>query len=311
MDTNTDTLSLRNESDQALGKADALGLNSLVVSDDAFLTLLGKRVRDLRERRGMSRKHLAQQADVSERYLAQLETGSGNASVVLLRRVAVALNVPVHELLLRDADDSVEKRLIRRFLERLPLHRLEDVIFRLMREFGQEEVVRRQRVALIGLRGAGKSTLGKLLAEEMRVPFLELNREIERETGMPLGEIFSLYGQAGYRRIERNTLDRVLNEHDRAVISIAGGVVAEESTFTHLTANCFTVWLKAEPEEHMQRVIDQGDLRPMAGHSEAMDDLKNILTAREPLYRKADAILETTGQTPKESLEQLRQVVKI
>jgi XRE family aerobic/anaerobic benzoate catabolism transcriptional regulator len=280
-------------------------------SDEAFLSALGSTVRKLRERRGMARKLLAAEADVSERYLAQLESGTGNITVILLRRIAIALNVSLHELLLPEDGDSLERRLIQRFLDRVPVHRLEDVIFRLMREFGQEEATRRQRIALIGLRGAGKSTLGKALADSQGVPFLELNREIERDSGMPVSEIFSLYGQAGYRRIERKTLDRVLTQNSRAVISLAGGVVAEEATFAHLTANCFTVWLKAGAEEHMARVMAQGDFRPMAGNDEAMEDLRRILEAREPLYRKADSVIDTSGETPEESLKKLKELVKV
>jgi XRE family aerobic/anaerobic benzoate catabolism transcriptional regulator len=270
---------------------------------------LGRRVRDIRERRGMSRKVLARAADVSERYLGQLEGGTGNISVMLLRRIAGALNATLAELLAPEADESVERRLIRRFLERMPAHRLEHVIFRLMREFGHEEAARRKRIALVGLRGAGKSTLGQLLAKDMNVPFIELNSEIRRDAGLPLAEVFALYGQSGYRRIERRSLERVLKENDRAVISIGGGVVAEEETFDVLLNNCFTVWLRAAPEEHMARVLAQGDLRPMAGSEEAMEDLKRILAAREPLYGKADAIVDTSGETPEASLAKLRDAV--
>jgi XRE family aerobic/anaerobic benzoate catabolism transcriptional regulator len=230
---------------------------------------------------------------------------------MLLRRIASALAVTPAELLVPEDRDSVEKRLVRRFLERLPAHRLEDVVFRLMRDLGQEEAARRRRIALIGLRGAGKSTLGARLAAELRLPFVELNREVERETGLPVAEVIALYGQAGYRRIERRSLDRVLRENERAVISPGGGVVSEEETFDLLLANCYTVWLRASPEEHMSRVLAQGDLRPMAGNDEAMDDLRRILDVREPLYRKADAIVDTSGQTPEQSLARLRDAISI
>jgi len=281
-------------------------------SDDSdFLAALGRRVRELRERRGMTRKRMALEADVSERYLGQLEAGEGNVSMLLLRRVAAALNVTLGEVLLPEQEDSVERRLVRRFLERIPAHRLEDVIFRLMREFGHEEALRRKRIALIGLRGAGKSTLGNLLAKELKAPFVELDGEVERETGLPLNEIFSLYGQAGYRRIERRCLERLLQQHDRVVLSVGGGIVAEEEGFKLLLGNCFTVWLKAAPEEHMARVVAQGDLRPMAGNEEAMEDLKRILAAREPLYRKADAVVDTSGQTMEASLAKLRDLVVV
>jgi XRE family aerobic/anaerobic benzoate catabolism transcriptional regulator len=271
-----------------------------------FLRFLGKRVRQVRNRRAMTRKMAAREADVSERHLAQLEAGEGNVSIVLLRRIAAALNVSLVELFSPETDEPVEKRLIQRFLERLPAHRLEDVVFRLMRDFGHEEKVRRMRIALIGLRGAGKSTLGAKLSQEMDLPFVELDREIEKETGMPLAEIFSLYGQAGYRAIERRTLERVLQENDRAVLSVGGGVVSEKETYDYLLSHCYTVWIKAQPEEHMSRVIEQGDFRAMAGSDRAMEDLRRILEAREPLYRKADMVLDTSGGSVDESFAKLK-----
>jgi XRE family aerobic/anaerobic benzoate catabolism transcriptional regulator len=277
------------------------------IEDHAFLASMGRTVRELRERRGMARKALSQVAGVSERYLAQLEAGEGNASVLLLRNVARALGVAVTDVI-TPRDSSVEQRLIRRFLERLPEHRLEDVVFRLMRDFGQEESARRKRIALVGLRGAGKSTLGSALAQDMRCPFIELDSEIERDAGITLSEIFLLYGQAGYRRIERRCLERALEAHERLVLSVGGGIVSESETYNLLLLNCFTVWVKASPDEHMARVLAQGDLRPMQDNEEAMDDLKRILDTREPLYRKADATLETSGEPPEQSLAKLRQI---
>jgi len=275
--------------------------------DHAFLASMGRTVRELRERRGMARKALSQGAGVSERYLAQLEAGEGNASVLLLRNVARALGVPLTDIV-SPRESSVEQRLIRRFLERLPEHRLEDVVFRLMRDFGQEESARRKRIALVGLRGAGKSTLGSALAQDIRCPFVELDREIEREAGITLSEIFLLYGQTGYRRIERRCLERTLGAHDRFVLSVGGGIVSEPETYNVLLLSCFTVWVKASPDEHMARVLAQGDLRPMQDNEEAMEDLKRILDARDPLYRKADATLETSGEPPEQSLAKLRQI---
>jgi XRE family aerobic/anaerobic benzoate catabolism transcriptional regulator len=278
---------------------------TLALQDD-FLLSLGKRVRELRNRRGMTRKTMAHEAEVSERHLAQLEAGEGNISIVLLRRVAAAVNVSLTELFSRDAEEPLEMRLIRRCLERLPAHRLEDVVFRLMREFGQGEKARRTRIALIGLRGAGKSTLGLRLSEEMNIPFIELDREIEKDTGMPLAEIISLYGQTGYRGIEKRTLERVLRESNRAVLSVGGGVVSEKETFDFLLSSCYAVWVKAQPEEHMSRVIAQGDFRAMAGNDQAMEDLRRILEAREPLYRKADMCLDTSGNSADESFAKLK-----
>jgi len=254
----------------------------------------------------MTRKTVARESDVSERHLAQLEAGEGNVSIVLLRRIATALNVSLFELFGPELEEPAEKQMIQRFLDRLPNHRLEDVVFRLMRDFSPGEKVRRKRIALIGLRGAGKSTLGSRLADEMRVLFIELDGEIEKDTGMPLGEIFSLYGQSGYRAIERRTLTRVLNENESAVLSVGGGVVSEKETFDYLLSHCYTIWIKARPEEHMSRVLEQGDFRAMGGNDQAMEDLRRILEAREPLYRQADMELDTSGSSVETSFSRLK-----
>lgn len=279
-------------------------------SDPHFLVNLGRRVREAREQRGMARKVLSRAADVSERYLAQLEGGEGNASVVLLRRVAVALGVRLPDLL--DSGESTPgQRLIRRFLDSLPPGRLEAALQRLTQEFGQEEAVRRKRIALVGLRGAGKTTLGAALAKALRRPLIELDRQIEREAGLSLSEVFLLYGQAGYRRIERRCLERVINSQEDSVLTVGGGIVSEPETYNLLLLNCYTVWIKAAPEEHMARVVAQGDTRPMAGHVEAMEDLRNILTAREPLYGKADKIVDTSGLSVERSLSALQTAVAV
>jgi XRE family aerobic/anaerobic benzoate catabolism transcriptional regulator len=255
----------------------------------------------------MARKVLSRAADVSERYLAALEAGEGNASVILLRRVATALGLRVTDLL--DAGESTEQKLIHRFLDGLPAERLEEVLRRLTEEFGQDAGVRRKRITLIGLRGAGKTTLGSALAKSLRRPFIELDAQIEREAGISLSEIFLLYGQAGYRRIERRCLERIINSQQEIVLTVGGGIVSEPETYNLLLLNCFTVWIKAAPEEHMSRVLAQGDTRPMAGHEEAMADLKAILISRETLYGKADASLQTSGHSVKESLGSLSRIV--
>jgi XRE family aerobic/anaerobic benzoate catabolism transcriptional regulator len=284
----------------------ALSRRGLPSREDAFLLFVGSRVRELRNRRGMTRKMVAQEAEVSERHLAQLESGEGNISIVLLRRIAAALNISLAELFAPNVEEPAEKQTIRRFLEHLPANRLEDVLFRLKRDFSNEEITRKMRVALIGLRGAGKSTLGSRLAQEGNIPFIELDREIEKDTGMPLAEIFSLYGQSGYRAIEKRTLERVLQQPGRAVVSVGGGVVSEKETYDYLLAKCYTVWIKAQPDEHMSRVIAQGDFRAMAGSDRAMEDLRRILEAREPLYRKADMVLDTSGSSVDESFAKLK-----
>jgi XRE family aerobic/anaerobic benzoate catabolism transcriptional regulator len=275
-------------------------------SDTDFLVAVGRRVREMREGRGMARKILARSAGMSERYLAQLEGGEGNSSIVLLRRVASALGIPLAELVSPD-EVSARERVIRRFLNDVPAHRLEEAVQRLARDFGHDESVRRKRIALIGLRGAGKSTLGATLSRALKLPFVELDLEIEGEAGMSLAEIFNLYGQGGYRRIERRCLEKIIRRHERAVISVGGGIVSEAESYDLLLERCYTVWVKAAPEEHMSRVIAQGDLRPMAGNAEAMEDLRRILAAREPLYRKADLVIDTSGRKPEDSLAELRQ----
>lgn len=277
-------------------------------TDPEFLAALGRRVREVREQRGMARKALSRAAQVSERYLAALESGEGNASVILLRRVAAALGVRLNDLI--DAGDlSFERRSLHRLLNSLPSERLAEALQRLTQAFGQDEAVRRTRIALIGLRGAGKSTLGGALSRVLRRPLVELDREIEREAGMALAEVFLLYGQAGYRRIERRCLERVIQSQEDIVLTVGGGIVSEPETYNLLLLNCFTVWVKTSPEEHMSRVLAQGDTRPMAGHAEAMEDLKSILASREAAYSRADGILDSSGRTVDQSLESLRALI--
>ena len=284
------------------------------LSGEDFLLSLGARVRELRNRRGITRKTLAHESDVSERHLAQLESGEGNISILLLRRIAAVLNVSLEQLFAPSQNQgdgngqqlTSQKQSILRFIERLPSHRLEEAAARLMRDFGPEQNQRLDCIALIGLRGAGKSTLGSRLAAERSVPFIELDQEIEKDTGMPLAEIFSLYGQSGYRAIEKRTLERVLRASERGVISVGGGIVSEKETYDYLLAHCYTIWLRAQPEEHMSRVIAQGDFRAMAGSDRAMEDLRHILESREPLYRKADAWVDTSGESVEESFTKLK-----
>lgn len=277
-------------------------------ADAEFVQALGTRVRESRARRGMSRKALALNSDISERYLAQVESGETNPSIMVLRHVAHALGISLIELL-EPQQGSTEYRLISRFLEQLSPNRLEEALLRLMRDFGNEDASRRKRIALVGLRGAGKSTLGRALAAELALPFVELNNAIEAEAGMSLNEVFMLYGQPGFRRLERRCLESFIATHESAVITVGGGIVSEAETFNLLLMNCFTVWVKATPEEHMSRVVAQGDFRPMEGNTEAMEDMRRILVAREPLYSKADVTLNTTGHTLEESLTQLRQAI--
>ena len=274
--------------------------------DAGALAALGDRVRELRARRGMTRKILAKDSGVSERYLAQLEGGQGNASLTILRRLARALDVPPSALVADAPDHPAELTGSIELLRRLDAAQLAEAHALLVKTFGEAEVAGRTgRIALIGLRGAGKTTLGKLLADRLGVPFLELDREIERESGIPLATIFDFYGQAGFRRMERRCLDRVIAENPRFVLATGGSIVSEPSTFERLLSACWTIWLKASASEHMERVVAQGDMRPMAGNRESMADLQQILAGREPLYRRADAELDTGAKPVPEALTEL------
>jgi XRE family aerobic/anaerobic benzoate catabolism transcriptional regulator len=281
------------------------------VGVDPFLSGVGERVRTLRNRRGISRRVLAGQAEVSERYLAQLETGSGNCSITLLRRIADALNIAVAELVDDRPEHPIETVLLMQMLARLPPSQLAEARDLLLARFDVESAqTRLGRVALIGLRGAGKSTLGRMLAERLAAPFIELDRTIEQQSGMALAELFEMLGQSAFRRFERTALETILRETPRFVLATGGGIVTEPGTFEWLIASCLTVWVRATPQEHMARVVRQGDLRPMAGHAQAMDELISILTSREPLYARADLVLDTSGQTPQQSLAALVAVLE-
>jgi XRE family transcriptional regulator, aerobic/anaerobic benzoate catabolism transcriptional regulator len=277
---------------------------------DAYLRRLGERVRMLRHQRGMSRKALAQHAKVSERYLAQLEVGKGNCSIVLLRRIARAIGLPVTQLVNESAEPALDLVLLTQFVERLPAKALSEARSLLHKHFGEPaEDLRRRRIALIGLRGGGKSTLGRLLAAKLDVPFIELDREIERRSGASLSEIFDMFGQETFRRAEREALEDVLRRHRHFVMATSGSIVTDPGTMEMLLSSCFTVWVRAEPEDHMRRVMEQGDMRPMAKSARAMEDLIAILKSREPLYAKAEASLITTGKTPEQNLNELMRVV--
>jgi XRE family transcriptional regulator, aerobic/anaerobic benzoate catabolism transcriptional regulator len=269
-----------------------------LAAEAEYLILLGERVRETRARRGMTRKLLARDSGVSERYLAQLETGQGNISILLLRQIAKALDTPLEALVLQGPEPPVDLVHTTEFLRRLPAAELADARRLLVQHFGGVDLeARRGRIALIGLRGAGKSTLGAMLADQLEVPFLELDRLIEQESGVSLSAIFDLYGQSGFRRLERRCLDEVIERHPRFVLATGGSLVSEPATFDRLLTMCFTVWLRATAEEHMQRVIAQGDMRPMADNRESMSDLTRILEVREPLYCKADLTVETSHAT--------------
>jgi XRE family aerobic/anaerobic benzoate catabolism transcriptional regulator len=280
-----------------------------------FLVGLGERVRALRSRRGMTRKALSAAADVSERHLANLEYGVGNASVLVLLQVAQALKCSLAELLGDVTTRSPEWLMIREMLEHsdeATLKRVREAIGQLLGTggAGRGTLQRSARIALIGLRGAGKSTLGNMLAEDLGFPFVELSREIEKFAGCSINEIQALYGQNAYRRYERRAIEEAIQIYPEAVIATPGGLVSDAASFNLLLSHCTTVWLQAAPEDHMQRVAAQGDMRPMAGNREAMEDLKRILAGRAAFYSKAEFHLDTSAAPLDTTFVALRGLVR-
>lgn len=264
-------------------------------TEAGFLEQLGQRVRTMRALRGMSRKVLAKVSGISERYIAQLESGKGNVSIMLLRRVSIAMGAHLEDLI-PTAEPSPDWAVIRDLLRKASpgqIAQIKDVLA------GQVGPAHRRKsfagIALIGLRGAGKSTLGKILAKKIGWKFVELNKEIEAENGLSVAEIIALYGQEGFRRMEQAALGQLLARSELTVLATGGGIVSEPITFDLVLSSFYTIWLKAEPEEHMSRVRGQGDLRPMADDRSAMAELRNILLSREPLYARANAVVDTAG----------------
>ena len=277
-----------------------------------LLVALGERVRALRARRGMTRKATAKLADVSERHLANLEYGVGNASILVLQQVAQALQCPLAELTGDVTTSTPEWLMLRELLEgrdENTLRRVRVAVGQMLGTGGTSEA-RSPRIALIGLRGAGKSTLGQMLAQDLGLAFVELSHAIEQFAGCSAAEIQALYGQNAYRRYERRALEETIQIHSEAVIAIPGGLVSDAATFNLLLAHCTTVWLQAEPEDHMRRVVAQGDMRPMAASREAMDDLKAILAGRAAFYSKADFQLDTSTRSLQGSFFELRRIVR-
>jgi XRE family aerobic/anaerobic benzoate catabolism transcriptional regulator len=277
-----------------------------------FLAALGDRVRALRARRGMTRKALASIADVSERHLANLEYGVGNASILVLLQVAGALQCSLGELIGDVTTSSPEWLLIRELLEQrdeATLQRVRIAIGEMLGTGGGNAGLS-PRIALIGLRGAGKSTLGQMLADDLGFPFVELSREIEKFAGCSVSEIQALYGVNAYRRYERRALEETIQIYPEAVIATPGGLVSDAATFNQLLAHCTTVWLQADAEDHMKRVTAQGDLRPMAASKEAMEDLKGILTGRAAFYSKAQYRIDTSAQPLEPTLVALRAIAR-
>lgn len=281
-----------------------------------FLVGLGERVRAIRARNGMTRKALSLAAGVSERHLANLEYGVGNASVLVLLQVSGALKCSLAELLGDLTTQSAEWLLIRELLghsDEATLRRVREQVAVMLGNggpAGQGAAAGQTRVALLGLRGAGKSTLGAMLAEDLGFAFVELSREIEKFAGCSVNEIQALYGQTAYRRYERRAIEESIQIYPEAVIATPGGVVSDPASFNLLLAHCTTVWLQAEPEDHMRRVAAQGDLRPMAGNREAMQDLKGILAGRAAFYSKAGYRLNTSAAALEPTFQALRRLVR-
>jgi XRE family transcriptional regulator, aerobic/anaerobic benzoate catabolism transcriptional regulator len=264
-----------------------------------FVALVGERVREARERRGISRRALSELSQVSLRYLAHLEGGTGNISIALLWRVSEALDHRIEWLV--GADDPWKSETVH--CAELFRRATQEQRRRVMKilDPGDPAGLREKRICLIGLRGAGKSTLGRMLSNELSLPFLELDQEIEEISGMPVSEVMALYGQEGYRRLERDALERIVATSNQTVLAAAGGIVAEPETFSYLLRHFHTIWIKARPEDHMERVRNQGDLRPMSGNPKAMEELNSILTSRAELYSKAEATVDTTGRSSDQS----------
>jgi XRE family aerobic/anaerobic benzoate catabolism transcriptional regulator len=254
----------------------------------------------MRALRGMSRKVLARVSGISERYIAQLESGKGNVSIVLLRRVSNAMGAHLEDLI-PSSEPTPEWPVIRDLLRKATPRQIAQAKDVLAGHGGNGGPSHRPAplagIALIGLRGAGKSTLGRKLAKQIGWSFVELNKEIEQENGLSVAEIIALYGQEGFRRMEQTALGQLLARKEPVVLATGGGIVSEPLTFDLILSSFYTVWLKAEPEEHMARVRRQGDLRPMADDRSAMAELRTILLSREPLYARASAVVDTAGQT--------------
>ncbi len=282
-------------------------MTDVVEAKNPFLTALGERVRALRARRGLTRKAVAVAANVSERHLANLEYGEGNASILVLLQVAAALQCTLAELIGDVTTTSPEWLLLREMLSQRSEDDLRRVREQIAVMFGAtQEAERTNRIALIGLRGAGKTTLGARLAKDLGYAFIELSREIEKFAGCSISESHNLYGTNAYRRYERRALEEAIQIYPEVVIATPGGLVSDSATLNEMLSHCYTVWLQANPEDHLSRVAAQGDMRPMAGSAEAIEDLKMILEGRAPFYAKADMVFDTSAQPEEETFQALR-----
>lgn len=271
--------------------------DSIAATDQALLDRIAGRVRFGRKEQGLSRRALSSASGVSERYLAELEAGRGNISVLLLARIATALGQPI-EALIADVSEHHASELAVRVGEAPPAQ--QDAIRRMLDANRPATPIQAGRICLIGLRGAGKSTLGRLAAEVLDAPFVELSDEIETHAGLPVAEVMALYGQEGYRQLERQAIARVRDRHERVILAVAGGIVSEPETYGLLLRHFHSIWLKAAPDDHMNRVLAQGDQRPIKGRPRPMDELNAILERRHTLYAKAEAAVVTSGKSVKD-----------
>jgi XRE family aerobic/anaerobic benzoate catabolism transcriptional regulator len=284
-----------------LGVPGAASETLVGANETSLHALLGQRVRDARARRFMTRKTLAEQSGISRAYLARVESGTGNISLGLLQRLALALNLPIASFLSTDEPMSADFAMIVEFLKRQPPERLAQIRRML---FESRDA---RRVSLVGIRGVGKSTVGPLLAERLGCPFVELNREIEKEARLEVNEILALYGQRGYRLLERKCLERIVADYPAVVLATGGGIVAEAATYEILLASFFTVWLKAKPQVMFERVLAQHDAR-IASEDMRVEAIKNIartLDARRHLYELAHESYDTSGKSVEQIADDL------
>jgi XRE family aerobic/anaerobic benzoate catabolism transcriptional regulator len=275
---------------------------------ERLLSTVGSRIQCARKRAGLSRRQLSEQSRVSQRYIAQLETGQGNISIGLLMQLADALDLRMDSLVCEDGPQAGKRSVAAELLASASDDQLAQILAIL--DPAHSPSRRANRIAFIGLRGAGKSTLGRLSAERLGIRFMELNDEIELASGMAVHEVIALYGQEGYRHLEYDALGRIARTHERLVLAVAGGIVSHAESYDYLLRNYHAMWLKAEPEEHMARVRGQGDERPMAGNPDAMEELRKILTSREVRYARAAASVDTSGRTLDESLASVLRTIE-
>jgi XRE family aerobic/anaerobic benzoate catabolism transcriptional regulator len=276
-----------------------------------FAADVGRLVRRARARRGITRRRLATDSGISERYLAQIEAGQGNPSVIVLTTIAQAMDVHITDLLPTPGKRHETMTRIEELLRRLDASELPVIADLIEQRIAQDAAAdRARRIALVGLRGAGKTTLGEMLAAKLDWPFVEINRLIEQDYGASVPLLMDMSGVSGFRRYERAALKKAIAGHDKVVIATAGGIVSDPETYALLLRRTHTVWVRALPQEHMSRVMAQGDFRPMAENRAAMADLMAILEARSPDYAQAEVQLDTSGRTVEQSLMKLMKFVQ-